>query len=71
MRHAGSNDRQSERHIDSPVETDRLERDMALVMVHRHDGVERTRKGVVKQGVIGKRTGNVDTRRERRRRRPG
>ena len=58
--HAGADDRQAQGHIDGAVEADGLERDVPLVVVHRHDGVVGAGQGMMKQGVVGERTGDVD-----------
>src|SRR4051812_22461398 len=53
MRDAGADDRQAERDVDRSVETDRLERDMALIVVHRDHGVELAGHGAHEQRVGG------------------
>ncbi len=58
---AGPHDRQSQRNVDGPLKADGLQRDMPLVMVHRHDGVIGAGQGVVEEGVIGERPGRVET----------
>ena len=39
VRHARADNRQPQGDVDGPVEADGLERDVALVVVHGHDGV--------------------------------
>ena len=60
MGDACADNRQSQRDIDRAVETDRLERDVTLVVVDRHDGVECAREGMIEECVVGKRSGHVD-----------
>ena len=40
MGHAGADDRQTQRHVHRPVHPQQLQRDVALVVIHGHHGVE-------------------------------
>src|SRR3972149_4170978 len=53
MIHRRPNNRQAHGHIDRPIETPELDRDMPLVVIHRHDEIEFPFEHPVKEGVGG------------------
>src|SRR3972149_4887608 len=53
MIHRSPDNRQSHGHIDRPIEISELDRDMPLVVIHRHDEIEIPFDRPVKEGVGG------------------
>ena len=57
---AGTDQRESERHVDGGVEPDQLQGDVALVVVHGEDPVEFTSDSTTQQGVGGEGTAGIN-----------
>ena len=58
--HTGTDDRQSERHVDGVLEAQQLDGDQALIVVHGNDQVVPPADGVVEDRIGGERALHVD-----------
>ena len=56
----GANDRQAERDVDRGVERDQLGRDMALIVILRHDEIELAARSPVEDRVAGNRARHIN-----------